>query len=230
MVYEYARSGDRTARRQQLPEEVASYARELIISGQVRPGEYLRVDPIGEALGVSNTPVREGLFTLQSEGLIRLVPRRGFVVESFTQQDLRDLFWGQAQFAGELAARAAKRITREQIARLEANLEQYGKAFADKDEERLSRLGHLFHREVNLAADSHRLTLLLGSIVKQLPNRFYTAIEGHVEATLNAHPQILDALRNRRPRKARTDMMDHLLEGGDHLIAMLEERGLWASR
>jgi DNA-binding GntR family transcriptional regulator len=71
-------------RRTQLPEEVASYVRELIISGAVSPGEYLRMEPIAEAVGVSNTPVREGLLALAGEGFVRLVPRRGFVVAQFS--------------------------------------------------------------------------------------------------------------------------------------------------
>src|SRR3954464_12370408 len=94
-------------RRQQLPEEVASYVRELIISGSVRPGEFLRMERIAEAVGVSNTPVREGLLALRSEGFVRLVPRRGVVVEPFSRQDIHDIFWTQGVLAGELAARAA---------------------------------------------------------------------------------------------------------------------------
>src|SRR3984885_14369894 len=121
---------DRVSRRQQLPEEVASYVRELIISGTVKPGEFLRMERIAEQGGVSNTPVREGLLTLKSEGFVQLVPRRGFVVAPFTQQDVRDLFWAQAQLAKELAARAAKKITPEHVARLEANLEEFTDAVA----------------------------------------------------------------------------------------------------
>ncbi|NKQ55519.1 GntR family transcriptional regulator [Amycolatopsis sp. K13G38] len=227
MTYDPAFGRGFVAGRTHLPGEVAGHAREMIISGEVRPGDYLRVDVLRDALGVSNTPVREGLFILQSEGFVRRVPRRGFVVESFTREDLRDLFWAQSQLAGELAARAAKRITSEQLARLEANLEHYEKAYASSDSEALAHLGHLFHREINLAADSHRLALLLGSIVKQLPNRFYTAITGQVEGTRQAHPELLAALRNRQSQKVRTLMADHLLEGADHLIESLEQRGVW---
>ena len=71
-------------KRPQLPAEVATYVRGLIISGTVQPGEFLRMEPIAEAVGVSNTPVREGLLALQSEGFVRLVPRRGFVVAPFS--------------------------------------------------------------------------------------------------------------------------------------------------
>ncbi|HZZ52183.1 MAG TPA: GntR family transcriptional regulator [Pseudonocardia sp.] len=217
-------------RRQQLPEEVASYVRELIISGRVRPGEFLRMEPIAEAVEVSNTPVREGLLMLASEGFVRLVPRRGFVVAPFTQQDIRDLFWAQAQLAGELAARAAKKITPEQIATLESILEQFDVAVERGDTEQVAELGHAFHRQINLAADSQRLALVLSSVVKHLPNRFYATIEGHVESTRNEHPLMVEALRERNVRKARSITEKHILEGADHIIALLEERGLWADQ
>jgi DNA-binding GntR family transcriptional regulator len=221
---------DRVSRRQQLPEEVASYVRELIISGAVQPGEFLRVERIADEVGVSNTPVREGLLALRSEGFVQLVPRRGFVVAPFTRQDVRDLFWAQSQLAGELAARAAGNITRQQIAGLEANLEQFQKAVAAGDNERIADLGYAFHRQINLAADSHRLALLLGTVVNHLPSRFYASIEAQVAATSDEHPQLVEALRKHDARKAKALMEQHLLASADHLIEILEDRGLWASQ
>jgi DNA-binding GntR family transcriptional regulator len=221
-------AGNRGAKRLQLPEEVATYVRELIISGAVRPGEFLRMEPIAEAVGVSNTPVREGLLNLRSEGFVQLVPRRGFVVAPFTKQDIMDLFWAQAQLGSELAARAAKRVTNAQIDVMDKMVHQLDEAAKAGDKERVADLGHAFHREVNLAADSHRLALLLGSVVRQLPNRFYATIEGQVTATRDDHPHIAEALRKHDARKARSLMSSHILEGAERLISSLEERGLWA--
>ena len=59
---------------QQLSESVASYLREQIISGKLQKGEFLRIDAIAKGLGVSTTPVREGLLMLQSESFVRLMP------------------------------------------------------------------------------------------------------------------------------------------------------------
>ncbi|PWI08915.1 GntR family transcriptional regulator [Streptomyces sp. NWU339] len=222
----YVIRADARSVRQQLPEEVASYVRELIISGEARPGDFLRMEPIAEAVGVSNTPVREGLLALRSEGFVKLVPRKGFVVEPFTRQDVRDLFWAQATLAGELAARAAEAITPVEIAQLEAIGERYKVAVGKGDDRALAELGHQFHRTVNKVADSHRLALLLGSVVKHLSNTFYTAIEGQVEQTSGDHPQIVEALRNSDARRARKLMFDHILSGGDALIETLAQRGL----
>jgi DNA-binding GntR family transcriptional regulator len=215
-------------RRKQLPEEVASYVRELIISGQVRPGEFLRMERIAEAVGVSNTPVREGLLSLRSEGFVRLVPRRGFVVAEFTRQDVHDLFWTQAQLAGELAARAAKKATSETVQTLEANLTAYTKAIKAKDEETVLELGQQFHRIINRAADSHRLALLLESVVSHLPIRFYTTVEGQVAGAHDEHPMIVAAIRDSNVRKARSLMEKHILDGADRLIETLETQGLWS--
>ncbi|AVH94214.1 MULTISPECIES: GntR family transcriptional regulator [Streptomyces] len=213
--------------RRPLPVEVAGHVRELIVSGAVQPGEFLRVERVAESVGVSSTPAREGLLILSSEGLVRLVPHRGFVVSPFTRQDVRDLFWAQARLSARLAARAAQRIPPTGIARLETMLDAYQQAVDAGAADRVADLGHAFHREINLAADSHRLALLLGSVVKHFPNRFYAAIEGQVAATRTEHPLLLDALRRRQAHRAGALMERHILAGADRLVEVLEGRGVW---
>src|SRR5438067_5731416 len=122
------RAPRRTVKKTQLPEQVAAYVRDLITSGKARPGEFLRIEPIAEAMGTSQSPVREALLSLKGEGLVNLLPRRGFIVAPITPKDIRDLFWAQAYLAGELAARATGNITEEQFGFLEDNVKQYTRA------------------------------------------------------------------------------------------------------
>lgn len=215
-------------KRQQLPEEVAAYVRELIMSGAVRPGDFLRMERIAAAVGVSNTPVREGLLALSSQGFVRQIPRRGFVVAPFTQQDIRDLFWAQALLAGELGARAAKKITPEQLTRLDEIDAAYHAAVATGDHQAVMDLGHAFHREINLAAGSNRLAMLLGSVVRILPMQFYPTIEGWVEASEEEHPAIIAALRARDVKRTRSLMQRHISAAADRLISKLEQRNVWS--
>jgi DNA-binding GntR family transcriptional regulator len=219
---------ERDSERRQLPDEVASYVRELIMSGAVRPGDFLRMERIAEALGISNTPVREGLLALTSEGFVQQVPRRGFTVAPFSPQDIRDLFLAQGWLAGELASRAAKKITPQTLARLDEIVKANEAAHAANDKERVADLGHAFHREINLAADSIRLATLLGSVVRQLPSRFYVTIEGAADASIEEHPTIVDALRKGDSRKVRKLMEKHISEGADYLVETLEKRGMWS--
>jgi DNA-binding GntR family transcriptional regulator len=215
-------------RRQQLPDEAASYVRELIISGKVRPGEILRLDSLAKALGVSSTPVREGLLSLTREGFVSQEPRRGFVVAPFTRDDIRDLFWTQAWLSGELAARAAVNMTPERLERLDQLDKEYVVAHEHGDMETVADLGHAFHREINLAGDSVRLASLLGSVVRALPLRFYSKIDGTIDSSLGDHPALVEVFRERDPEKARSLMEEHITRGADLLIRTLEVSGLWS--
>lgn len=212
----------------QLSGSVASHLREQIISGQLKPGDFLRIDAIAHEMGVSTTPVREGLLLLQSESFVRLLPRRGFVVNSFSKDDLRDIFWAQAVVGAELAGRAALKISKEELAKLQELDAEHHKAFKAGDERHV-RLGYEFHRFINLVANSPRLALLLGSLSKQLPNRFYASIEGQVTDTLQYHPIILDAMRVKDADAVRSLMYRHIMHGADHLIESLERTGMWGS-
>ena len=210
----------------QLSSSVASHLREQIISGRLRPGDFLRIDAIANELGTSTTPVREGLLLLQSEAFVRLLPRRGFVVNSFGRDDIRDIFWAQAVIGAELAARATLKMSDEELDELQKLDEQHQKAFEAGDDRHV-QLGYEFHRMINLAADSPRLALLLGALSKQLPNRFYASIEGHLSGTLQYHPIILDAMRMRDAEAVRSLMFRHIMSGADHLVESLERAGTW---
>lgn len=211
----------------QLSESVATHLREQILSGKLSKGEFLRIDAIAKSLNISTTPVREGLLMLQSESFVRLMPRRGFVVNSFSKGDLRDLFWAQATVGAELAARATKHISKADFTRLQELHVAHESAVAAGDSALAARLGHQFHRTINLAAESPRLALLLGSLTKQLPNRFYASIEGQLEGAVEYHPLIIDAIGAKDANGVRSLMHSHILSGAEHLIDMLERQGIW---
>jgi DNA-binding GntR family transcriptional regulator len=213
--------------RLQLSASVAAHLREQIISGRLRSGGFLRIESIARQLDVSTTPVREGLLLLKSESFVRLIPRRGFVVNSFTKGDLRDLFWAQATIGAKLSELAATRMSDVDFARLHDIHARHEQAVADHDKALAARLGHEFHRTINLAAQAPRLALLLGSLTKQLPNRFYASIEGQLEDAVSYHPIIIDAIRVHDANAARSQMHRHIVNGAEHLIAMLERQGIW---
>lgn len=210
----------------QLSSTVASYLREKIMSGKLKSGDFLRIDAIAHEMGVSTTPVREGLLLLQSESFVRLLPRRGFVVNSFGKDDLRDIFWAQAIVCAELAARATNIMSKEQLAQLQKLDKEHDEAFKAGDERHV-QLGYEFHRFINLAAQSPRLALLLGNLTKQLPLEFYASIEGQVADTLQYHPIILDAMRMKDSDAVRSLMFRHIMSGAENLIDSLQRSGSW---
>jgi len=89
-----------------LHEVVAGRVRDLIIEGELAPGDEVGEAMLCELLGVSRTPIREAIRTLAGEGLIVLRPGRSTIVRQFTRQEVR----GMLDVLAELEAMAARQI------------------------------------------------------------------------------------------------------------------------
>lgn len=211
----------------QLSDDVAAYVRDLIMSGQIRQGEYIRLERLAEQLGVSATPVREGLLALRGEGFVQLAPRRGFIVSPLSRDDVRDLFLIQASVAGELAARAAAVIDEVQVqdvVALQATLES---AALGGDPDDIEVANYEFHRAINRIADSPKLSWTLSTVVRYAPRRFYATIHGWQQASVHDHRSICVALRANSAEAARETMRRHILHAGNLLVDHLDASHFW---
>ena len=152
----------RFRQRPQLADEVVQYVRSLIMFGAVEQGTFLRLEPLAKKLGISATPVREAMAALEREGLVRLEPRRGYVVTPLSRQDVEDLYMVEAFIQGELVARAAKDATAERVAELRAIFLEMSRLMAagqyDEADESFFRFYELLHD----TAGSPRLSWLAG--------------------------------------------------------------------
>lgn len=207
--------------RSQLGDEVASYLRDLIMSGQLRGHEFIRMDRVASHLGVSSTPVREALRSLRAEGFVTLEPRRGFVVAPLTPSDVRDLFLAQATLSGELAARAAALIDDAILERLGEIQSRLSKAAERGDLDTIELENYRFHREINLLAASPKLAWLLNMVARYSPRRFYASIEGWPQASIEDHEIIIQALAARDASRAMAAMSSHIVHAGNLLADFL---------
>jgi DNA-binding GntR family transcriptional regulator len=207
----------RVRRHQQLSTEVANYVREQILSGQLRPGSFIRQEKIAEDLELSATPVREGLLALRGEGFVLLKPRRGFMVAPLSADDIRDLFSAQALIAGELAARAVPRLDDLRLDELEAIHQALIEAADSDDPERVEQLNHAFHRSINLAAGAPKLAWVLSLTARFAPHQFFATIEGWAAASAHDHQAVVAALRAGDAERARQAMRLHIEHAGELL-------------
>lgn len=83
--------------------------RELILSGELGPGERVPELALVERLGVSRTPVRSALVKLQGEGLLEALPGGGFVVRAFGEREVHDAIEVRGTLEGLAARLAAER-------------------------------------------------------------------------------------------------------------------------
>ncbi len=83
--------------------------RELIVGGELRPGERVTELALVERLGLSRTPIRSALVRLQDEGLLQALPGGGFVVREFSEGDIHDAIELRGTLEGLAARLAAER-------------------------------------------------------------------------------------------------------------------------
>jgi DNA-binding GntR family transcriptional regulator len=217
----------RLAPRPQLADDVAAYVRDLIVSGQVRAGEFLRLENLAEQLGTSVTPVREALVSLRGEGFVTLQPRRGFMVAPFTKQDIHDIYQVQAYLAGELAARACASLDEAGLDELRTLQRDLEKAHDHGDAEAVEELNHDFHRRINVAAGAPKLAQFLVTATRYSPRMFFAQIGGWTQASADDHEEIIGAFSRGDAEQARTAMMRHVTNAGALLADHLDAQGMW---
>ena len=87
-----ARAGADGKKRRSLVDEAYDTIKAQILNNEMPPGgQYLERDIAGD-LGMSRTPMREALVRLQDDGLIDILPRRGFRVRPISPDDMREIY------------------------------------------------------------------------------------------------------------------------------------------
>jgi GntR family transcriptional regulator of vanillate catabolism len=80
--------------------------REMILAGELVPGERVAEAPLADRLGMSRTPIRKALPVLAQEGLLTEHATRGYRVRGFSTADILDAI----DLRGVLEGLAARRI------------------------------------------------------------------------------------------------------------------------
>ena len=89
--------------------------RELILSGELKPGDRISELSAVERFGISRTPVRMALVRLEEEGLLEAIPSGGFAVKAFSETDIHDAIEVRGTLEGLAVRLAAERGVRDAI-------------------------------------------------------------------------------------------------------------------
>jgi GntR family transcriptional regulator of vanillate catabolism len=84
--------------------------REMLVQGQLRPGEKIREVPLSAQLNVSRIPLHLALERLANEGFLEVLPKRGFQVNRFSVEDIYDSIDLRGVLEGMAARLAAERL------------------------------------------------------------------------------------------------------------------------
>ena len=157
--------------------------RELILNGELLPGERLLEVALVERLGVSRTPIRAALAKLAEEGLLEK-SGGGYAVREFTERDFQDAIEARGTLEGMAARLAAERDVDPQalseikdcLAQIDHLLEKT--LLGSADIERYLQLNRRFHTQLTALAESFVIERMMDHIVTlpfASPNAFVIA-------------------------------------------------------
>ncbi len=155
------------AQRTSLREQVADALRAAVVSGEMKPGELYSAPTLAAQFGVSATPVREAMLDLAKQGLVEVVPNKGFQVTSVSDAELDQLTEIRLMLEPPAAATAARTATPADAAGLRPLAEAIVDAAAGGDLISYIEADHEFHARLLMLSGNARLV----AIVKDLRAR-----------------------------------------------------------
>lgn len=128
-----------------MPHTLRQQLADLVLLGELKPGDRLDENKLAERFGVSRTPIREAIRQLGASGLIEIRPRRSAVVRSFDRTELSEAFEAMGEIEALCAARAAVRFNESERLRLRALIATSEDITARKDRSAALEMDFEFH-------------------------------------------------------------------------------------
>jgi len=203
----------RTIQRKTLHTEIVDHLRDMIVSGELGPGQKLPEKDLCARFDISRTPLREALKALAAEGMIVLLPQRGARVVTITDEELQELFPIIASIealAGELACDL---ITEAQLAAITAMHEEMIIAYRELRRLDYSRLNRAIHFAIFEAAGNASLLTLYRNLELRIRNIRHTVqqLPADWKEAVGDHEKILKALTARDRTQLGKVMRRHVM-------------------
>jgi len=190
-----------------------------IVQGHYRPGERIVEFKLAKELGVSQSPVREGLRELAALGIVTIHPRRGARVRMPSAKELADVSVVRAEVDALAARLAASRIPATGLEALEALIEQMLARLDAGDFSGVTEADVRFHHLIAEASENHALERAFDQLAP-FARTFITLTlpDVDVREIVLEHRPILQALQARDADAAAEAARSHQLSVGELLL------------
>ena len=196
---------------------------DAVIAGEFVPGDRLDEASLAERFGVSRTPIREALLQLGAEGFIDVRPRRGAIVSVPTPTRLFEMFETMAEIESACGRLAARRLTPDHEAAIEAAHRGCEIPAREGDSERYYEVNRQFHEAIYRASRNEFLADQALALHKRLSayRRIQLRARNRLLQSLQEHAGILEAIRAGDEQLAASRLHSHVLVQGERFSDMV---------
>lgn len=226
MLKESAPPVENQGTKQPVHQTVYQALRDMVLFGDLAPGQAVTIQGLTEELAAGMTPVREAIRRLTSEGALQSLGNRRVIVPELSLEGVEELDFMRQSLEPHLARRAALRLNDATLAQLVALDTRLNDAIDRGDIHDYLTLNYRFHRVVYLRADApitaatiDRLWLHFGPSLRVICGR---------HGTLNLpdkHAELVLALRAGDADGAKRAMAEDVAQGMDQIRQSLLRDG-----
>jgi DNA-binding GntR family transcriptional regulator len=187
-------------------DELASAILEL----RILPGTLLSEPNLAEQLQVSRTPLREAIARLVETGLVSVVPQVGTLVEPIRLRDVEQARFVRESLEVAAVAEACAQPERD-VTKLRSLLAEQKSSFRSRDFDGFFRADEALHEEIFELSGYPRAWQMMQPMKMQLERirRLSLPDPKTIEALLEEHAAIVDAVDRGDARRARTLVGKH---------------------
>jgi DNA-binding GntR family transcriptional regulator len=188
-----------------------------IVACRLLPGTLMAAAQLAERFEVSRTPVHEALKALCQEGLLKVLPRVGYIVTPVTVRDIDEIFDLRLSLEVLGAGRAADLVTGQDVANLRAQharaQENLGSGSMDDPAYLRSLMAgnREFHTKIAALSGNQRLARIVGRLLDEGERIYFLYFRsGRPAPRDDPHADIVQALAAGDPHAARAAMAAHI--------------------
>lgn len=202
------------------------HIQEMIVSASVRAGERLTTREVSEALGMSETPIREAMRALAAEGWLEFNPHLGAVIASIKREQIEEVYGVRGALEGLAIELGGRHYDAARLDAVDRALEQAEQAVVAQDTLAYGRLNREFHHLLTDTPATQWTLKVLNNLWAQtsaLHRGFEVVPSARVRESLDEHWAIRHAIRAGDFTRAAALVVAHERSAGDVLIASLSE-------
>jgi len=195
-----------------LSQKVYHVLKNAIVRGDLAPNSKLILTEIAKSLGVSNTPIREAINKLVSEGLIKIIPNKGILVKEINIDDFQEILQVRAFLDGLIAKIASKKITDKEIGNMMKIIKKMENCVKKDDRLTYNDLDIQFHDFLLNITGNNKLKEIYNNLINQ-GNRLRIRtlkIPDRMGKSLKEHREIALEIKKRNPDGANRVSQKHI--------------------
>jgi DNA-binding GntR family transcriptional regulator len=173
--------------------------RQDIVNGKLKPGQKIVMRELAKAFGLSETPVREAIRRLQSDGYVHFTPHLGALVSKIDESELVGIYLIRIALEGLATRLATPHITAKDIDFLIAKNREMERAIERRQYEILGGLNRDFHLRIYRAVPFERLYKMIDDLwgAFERSQSVFSYVPERALASVEEHRRIIEALKTR---------------------------------